>query len=134
VSAGGQQKVNLRIHTNSPPPVNVATKHAFTVTARLTNAPQLTWQAQGEWTRNAVQEIIPETKPTPTPTSNPRRFWGCLVMIIGVILTIGFGLLVGNIAFEIFNFGDTETWIIAIIAWIIGIIVTRALASKVSKG
>jgi hypothetical protein len=55
-------------------------------------------------------------------------------MLIGVVVTIALGIAVGNFAYDVLRFGETETWIFVIIAWIIGVLVTRGIARKVTKG
>ncbi len=137
VPAGGEHRVQLKISSKTPPPMNTTQTHAFTVSARLVEAPRLIWKTHGEWVRNAPPQQIKQitlSQGAPPSTPKPRRFWGCVIMVIGVVITIAFGLLVGNIAFEVFDLGDTETWIVAIIAWIVGVILTRGLARKVMKG
>jgi uncharacterized membrane protein len=133
VAAGEEHRVQLKVTSNTSLPINTSRTHTFTVTARLASAPKLTWQIRGEWVRTASQEITVDQTPAPS-TSNPRKVWGCLVMIIGVALTLGAGFMLGNIVYDEFRFGETETWIIVIIAWITGIVVTRSVARKITKG
>jgi hypothetical protein len=137
ISAGDEQLVQLLVSSSSPPPSNADKTHPFTVNARLAEVPHLFWQVQGEWVQNVqmqeVQPIIPQQSATPS-TDNTRRFFGCLIMLIGVVATIALGMAVGNFAYDVLRFGETETWIFVIIAWIIGVLVTRSIARKVTKG
>ncbi len=49
VPAGQDRLVKLKVRAKSAPPVGGSRPYFFTVTARLAEAPRLTWEAQGEW-------------------------------------------------------------------------------------
>jgi positive regulator of sigma E activity len=55
-------------------------------------------------------------------------------MLIGVVITIVFGIFLGNIAYDILGFDEAGIWICVILGWITGILVTRNLARKVTNG
>ncbi len=144
IPAGDTCQIKVKIRSTTPSSNTAPSAHVFSVIARLTGAPQLFWQVAGKWNQLPQQSSSPlrpvtppadkiKLQPAPPTVSKARRFWGCAVMLFGVAATIAFGILVGNIVFDVFRLSDNETWVVVVIAWVIGVLVTRGIARKILK-
>lgn len=97
----------------------------------------------GEWYRRTGNAWIPATPrptaapgiiPSPVDTAKPRRGTAVIVWLICIALTVGAGLLAGNIAFERFVMGDTGAWIVAGLVWLVGLRITFKISGKLWRG
>ena len=129
---GQEDMVQLTILPRAPLPTSEPRAHRFTVTVRPTEISGFTQQLQGEWKQIAPPQPAPVAPPparrsdaSPKPssssqpdatTSEPRWFWGCATLILGLVLTWVVALIVGNIASAQMRLGDKETWVAVILS------------------
>ncbi|MCJ7552164.1 MAG: hypothetical protein MUQ30_21040, partial [Anaerolineae bacterium] len=130
--AGQEGMVQLTILPRAPLPTSEPKAHRFTVTVRPTEVSGFIQQRQGEWVQTAPPQPAPVASPPPrrsdaspkpssssqpdATTSEPRWFWGCATLILGLVFTWVVAMVVGSIASDQMRLGDTETWVAVILS------------------
>jgi hypothetical protein len=111
----------------------------------------------GEWYRHDGTDWVPNQPPgraalgaTPQPVAQtivptkpePRRFWGIVVLLLGLVVTLCVGLGMAWVLHEVVPFYDLYIleieipvdWAGAIIGWFGGLILTIIITRKVWRG
>jgi hypothetical protein len=110
----------MTVRSKAPPPATGSKTCPFTVTARAAEAPELPQHVSGEWVQTPLP--LPAASPKPRPSAptrpKPRRFWGIVVLLLGLVITFMAGIA-------------TDDWGPAIIVWIIGLVLTIVITRRV---
>jgi hypothetical protein len=111
----------------------------------------------GEWYRHDGADWVPDQPPgraalgaTPQPVAQtivptkpePRRFWGIVVLLLGLVVTLCVGLGMAWVLHEVLDFYDLYIlemeipvdWAAASIGWFGGLILTIIITRKVWRG
>jgi serine/threonine protein kinase len=147
ISAGEERLVRLNVLPNSPNPGPQSTNFPFTIIGQVLEVPTISRQAQGIWEHlptpvappepTKVAEIpvpvekvpVPEKipippHPEPIPAKKSGGSRGCIVLVVGLIITAIAGYAAGFISFEIFGIGDPGAWVVAGFVWLVGLYLT----------
>ena len=74
--------------------------------------------------RSVVQPVAPVVK------TKPRRFWGSVVLLLGLAITFAVGMGAGSLSYDIMQ-DDTMSLVCASAIWLVGLIQTIRITRKV---
>jgi len=142
VEASQEADVSLKVQSKKPYVGVTSKSHPLTITVRIAEAPALSRKVQGEW------EQLPPPKPVELPESvvvlpekKPNKFGGCIILLIGLVLTIVGGYLAAVIGQGfVYHFVsqhsgpmDTGAWGCAIPTWLGGLVLSIVITRKIWK-
>ena len=61
----------------------------------------------------------------------PRRFWGSVVLLLGLVVTFVAGLAIGDPVYSFFDYNDTIAWGCVSLVWLVGLVLTIIITRKV---